>query len=144
MATATLTRGDWLTRAACRQWPAEMWDLVHNGLTDDNITAQSVCRTCPVTLDCAAHTDSGDEGVIRAGFAIRFRSEAVAIAAAARRELSTPTPAVDDTSDLRPCGTYAAYRRHLRRRERPCAACRKAGTVYAYDHSGQTKARAAS
>ena len=28
--------------------------------------------------------------------------------------------------ELRPCGTLAAYRRHLRRGERPCAACRAA------------------
>jgi hypothetical protein len=31
---------------------------------------------------------------------------------------------------LKPCGTEAAYRRHLRRGEQPCEACR-AATAYA-------------
>ena len=30
--------------------------------------------------------------------------------------------------ELKPCGTSAAYRRHLRNGEQPCAACRRANT----------------
>lgn len=29
-----------------------------------------------------------------------------------------------------PCGTYAAYQRHRRRSEQPCAPCRVAATTY--------------
>lgn len=36
----------------------------------------------------------------------------------------------------RECGTYAAYRRHLRRRERPCAACTEANRDYTRQRTG--------
>jgi hypothetical protein len=44
---------------------------------------------------------------------------------------------------VRECGTYAAYRRHLRKRETPCQPCRDAKAAYAKDHArnDQQKAR---
>ena len=35
---------------------------------------------------------------------------------------------------LKPCGTPAAYRRHLRRHEQPCFACRQANAI---EHAGR-------
>lgn len=40
---------------------------------------------------------------------------------------------------LAPCGTPAAYRRHLRAREAPCAACRKANRDAKRDQSDQRR-----
>ena len=34
------------------------------------------------------------------------------------------------TRELAPCGTRAAYRRHLRNYEKPCAACAEAAAEY--------------
>lgn len=34
-------------------------------------------------------------------------------------------------AELQPCGTYAAYQRHLRKGEETCDACRQANTVQA-------------
>lgn len=41
-----------------------------------------------------------------------------------KRQPATPPPA------LKPCGTYAAYMRHLRHGETPDAECRAAATAY--------------
>lgn len=40
---------------------------------------------------------------------------------AARRAVARPSDTEDDSE--RPCGTYAAYKRHRRRKETPCRAC---------------------
>lgn len=40
---------------------------------------------------------------------------------AARRAVARPSDTEDDGA--RPCGTYAAYKRHRRRKETPCRAC---------------------
>ena len=37
-----------------------------------------------------------------------------------------PEPGPPPGRELMPCGTYAAYRRHLRHGESPCRACRDA------------------
>ena len=39
--------------------------------------------------------------------------------------MSTETPA-----ELQPCGTHAAYQRHVRAKEDACDACRAANVVY--------------
>ena len=41
------------------------------------------------------------------------------------------------------CGTYAAYQRHRRRRERACDACREASRVYHSNRRRDPKVRAA-
>lgn len=41
---------------------------------------------------------------------------------------------------LAPCGTWAAYRRHLRRYQTPCDACRKAATAYVTGRRAARKA----
>ncbi len=41
--------------------------------------------------------------------------------------------------DLKPCGTHAAYRRHLRRGETPCDACRQANKIRLRDNERHKK-----
>jgi len=39
----------------------------------------------------------------------------------------------------RPCGTVAAYKRHLRHNEHPCMACRTANATYHRDRYNERK-----
>jgi hypothetical protein len=122
--------GDWVTRAACRTMPSGWWELTSSGygLSADNKAAINLCGNCPVRLDCGAATHPLDEGVIRAGYAIRNHNEAKAIAEAARKAGGV-TPIWPDARRL-PCGTYAAYRRHLAASEVACGPCRAAANSY--------------
>lgn len=36
-------------------------------------------------------------------------------------------------ADVKPCGTFAAYRRHLRHGEQPCESCRQASVRVSQD-----------
>ncbi|WNN93651.1 hypothetical protein SEA_CALLINALLBARBZ_1 [Arthrobacter phage CallinAllBarbz] len=40
------------------------------------------------------------------------------------------------SAKLRPCGTYAAYRRHLRRDEEPCEPCKQAARDQTNERNG--------
>jgi len=42
----------------------------------------------------------------------------------------TATRAQRQPAGLQPCGTHAAYQRHVRAKETPCGACRAANVVY--------------
>ena len=42
----------------------------------------------------------------------------------------TDTGAQQQPAGLQPCGTHAAYQRHVRAKETPCGACRAANVVY--------------
>ena len=128
--TPVAERGEWTDGADCYGHPPMWWELTGEvGQKAMNDIAIKICGTCPVQLQCAAYTRPEDVGLIRAGFALHKRSEAVAIARAAREAGPVATP---DLPRLRihPCGTYAAYRRHLARAERPCEPCRLAANTY--------------
>lgn len=45
--------------------------------------------------------------------------------------------------ELQPCGTEAAFRRHHRRRERPCTRCRQAHAAYEREGYQRRTVRAA-
>ena len=47
------------------------------------------------------------------------------------------------TRNLRPCGTTAAYRRHLRNGEQPCEACRSANAAARRDQKLESRSEAA-
>ena len=103
---------DWHARAACRDHPDP--DLWFPG-PGNNRRAQSaveICRSCPVQIDCARYAaDAGEQFGIWGG-----RSGFLPVATIRRW----------DHLSLKPCGTEAAYVRHLRRGERACQACRGA------------------
>ena len=45
-------RVDWRESAACRDYDPTLWDLVGQGLTEDNKAATWICRRCPVLAEC--------------------------------------------------------------------------------------------
>jgi WhiB family transcriptional regulator, redox-sensing transcriptional regulator len=114
----------WRLDAACRDHDPALFDPVEAGETRAHITnrlaiALAVCADCPVRAECRTEADDlGDLGV---------RGGVLLVRAPDTRKASKP--AVDD-SDLAGCGTYAAWRRHLRRGEDVDDACRKARAAY--------------
>lgn len=42
---------EWMTRAACLDWPPELWFPVE---TRDTGSAVAICSTCPVRSECLA------------------------------------------------------------------------------------------
>jgi WhiB family redox-sensing transcriptional regulator len=110
---------EWRQRAACR----------HSGLHPDTWfpnpgdsaareTALKVCRRCPVIRDCAMYAlrTQPPHGVW-AGMTQKQLSALIGVPASQR---------IKTTPRLQPCGTLAAYTRHYRNGEKPCAACRDA------------------
>jgi hypothetical protein len=71
--------------------------------------------TCSVTDG----SESCDESVYAKGLCIAHYFRLY-------RTGSTGLVEIRNTTNLRPCGTLAAFRRHQRRGEEPCEACRKA------------------
>lgn len=103
---------DWHAEAACRDHPdPDMW-FPGPGVSRRAQRAVEICQSCPVQIECAQHAADHGEGFGIWGGRIKFEPVAVT-----RRW---------DPLTLKPCGTEAAYVRHLRRGERPCQACRDA------------------
>jgi WhiB family redox-sensing transcriptional regulator len=71
--------------------------------------ALQICRSCPVTRECLAYARKYKQAGIWGGMTEKQRK---------RRSKEPPT--------LKPCGTVAAFQRHVRRCETPCEACRDA------------------
>lgn len=130
----------WITLAACKKYPA-LWDAENMG---DAAKAVHICqRHCPVRsacLDDAARRPP--RGMVQGG---RFWSSAES--PESPQETETKQPKVPGCAawcepwgggerapasrwprheDVQPCGTIAAYRRHLYHRELVDAACRDA------------------
>jgi len=115
---------DWHARAACRDHPdPDMW-FPGPGASSRAQAAGEICRSCPVQIECARYAaDAGEQFGIwggRSGF------------------LPVSTIRKWDHLTLRPCGTEAAYVRHLRRSERPCQACRDAHSSALRDRRKQS------
>ena len=103
----------WHDSAACAGHShPEWWDGRIDGETPEqrrrrHQAAAAVCRTCPVAAQCWA--DRARSHGVHAGW---WNGQVIRIPGG-------PAP-------LRPCGTTAAYARHIRRGEKPCDACRAA------------------
>ena len=137
----------WRRDAACRNHPTELFfpstrgrlrtsrRLVSVGQLQE-VAALDVCATCPVREECLEYALDRDEVGVWGGTTDRDRRRIrKARAAAGRRGSGRPEtgllPRATAWSDGRaeyvePCGTEAAYRRHLRRDEEPCVYCRDA------------------
>jgi hypothetical protein len=77
--------------------------------------AESICSPCPGRQECLAAGLAGKESGVWGGVLLNYGTR------------------VDDPRLLRDPdrhGTYYSYRRHLNRREVPCAECRDAYRVY--------------
>lgn len=104
--------GDWVTDAACNP------DTAHKffpGVGQHSDSATAICADCPVIEKCRTYAVNSPDMVhgVWGGMSEEQLKEA-------RRRAGTKVVVVAD------CGTAAAYARHIRSGEVPCAACRRA------------------
>lgn len=100
----------WRQRAACREHDPDLWFPSPND-TRTRDTALRICHGCPVVGECRAEATR-----VRATYGVwagAFIDQLGAFHTGAGRR-------------HRPCGTLAAYRRHLRNGEKLCGACKDA------------------
>ncbi|MFE8012715.1 WhiB family transcriptional regulator [Streptomyces antibioticus] len=138
----------WEARAACRFQDAELWFSRRTWAR-----AMAICAACPVLENCRAAVLRREKGLPRchrngvvAGLtgpqrhALDRRAEREA---GGGREPQARSPAAPRPACPAPCGTRAAYQRHLRRREPVDEACRSANARGAgrYRRTGSTTPR---
>lgn len=111
---------DWQARARCTETDPELFFPERGGDTAED--AKRFCRMCEVRRDCLTYALArpGTDG-IWGGTSFRQRQR---IRAAAGLPDEPEPPA----RELQPCGTEAAYARHLRHDEPVDDACREAAT----------------
>lgn len=118
----------WQDRAACVGYPAVWWDDdTRHGVTEEQVRAAGICRTCPVMLECLTEdrdVPHADRGYIRGGYFVG-------------RKNSPRVPSVlpvyvplQAGPGIQPCGTPAAWERHRKRGEVPCGPCIAARAGY--------------
>ena len=111
----------WDHRAECREADPEMF-FPDVGDVYAAAAAKALCGRCPVQVECRTfaleNPDLAYFGVW-GGLSQNDRWEHPD-----RRPLGRW-----ETRERKPCGTPAAFRRHLRNDERPCEACRRAKAV---------------
>jgi hypothetical protein len=98
------TYESWMDRAACAGSPVDFYPDERS----NPAPALEICRSCPVTRECLDYAREHKQEGIWGGFTENQRK--------GRKRVRT----------LQPCGTVAAFQRHVRRRETPCEACREA------------------
>lgn len=127
----------WRDDALCREIDPDVF-LVDRG--PEASYARSVCAICPVAEECleaAMESETGDHthrAGIRGGLTPRQRS-----GLATRRRADGSQAARTGGKPLSPCGTPAAYDRHVRNGERIDDACREAHN--ANNRAKRTRAR---
>ncbi|WP_445524756.1 WhiB family transcriptional regulator [Streptomyces cyslabdanicus] len=126
---------DWELDAVCRPLDPEVWFR-----KADRSKAREFCEACPVAARCLETVMRREEdlsaGYRHGIFAGLTGPERAALARARERareealEEETPaTPKSNAGRPLSPCGTRAAYQRHLSKGEPVDDACRAANTV---------------
>ncbi|MBC7274210.1 MAG: WhiB family transcriptional regulator [Streptomyces sp.] len=139
-------------RAASRRQDAELWFSSRT-----RSRAVTICRTCPVLAACRRAVLRREQGLPRcqrsgivAGLTGSQRYDLERGGERAERSPSDATPtgpgaARNYATIPAPCGTRAAYQRHLRRREPVDEACRAANarSAVAYRRTGSTRGRQA-
>lgn len=140
----TLTpAGAWAAHALCRFDDPKLY------FTDSGTgAALATCRTCPVRVQCLdmAMAAEGDRSAgSRFGIFGGLTPEERAARAAATPEVVPAAPVQPRWRghELAPCGTRAAYRRHQRRGETPCRACKAAESLARTERSARQKTAAA-
>ncbi|WP_405589803.1 WhiB family transcriptional regulator [Streptomyces sp. NBC_01092] len=142
----------WEARAACRERDADLWFSRRS-----RPTAVAICAACPVLDPCRAAVLQREKGLPRC----RRQGVVAGLTGPQRHDLeraanpraqpyrqasppAEPTPPLDSAGPpptlLAPCGTRAAYQRHLRRGEPVDEACRAANAREAgrYRRTGST------
>jgi len=112
---------DWRHRAACRDEDPELFfPIGTSGPALEQVEqAKAVCRRCPVAAECLTWALGRPEEYGIWGGLTEGERRALRVPKASPRRPRGARP-------LRPCGTLAAYRRHLRRGEPIDDACRAA------------------
>jgi WhiB family redox-sensing transcriptional regulator len=100
----------WMIQAACRGEDPEIF-FPTTSRTATIRTAAAICASCPVQRECALYAENTNShhGI----WAGQYRNQ----------------PGYHSIIDLKPCGTPAAHRRHLRRNEKPCRRCQEASSL---------------
>jgi len=109
----------WMDSAVCAQtFPDIFFPSSGDGGYEMKREALAVCGVCPVKAECLQYAlnNALDYGIYGG------------LTAQERKALGRPKKRRSDLV-LFPCGTYAAYVRHLRAGERPCEPCRQASRV---------------
>lgn len=142
---------EWELRAACRRQDPDLWFSERTASR-----ATQIClNECPVRAECLEATlarEALTPDTLRAGIMAGLTGSQRAALAAERREAPAqskpkpkPKPAAARVGRPQsPCGTRAAYQRHLRNGEPVDEACRNANNRSAstYRRSGTTQALA--
>lgn len=144
---------EWELRAACKGMdPDIFFSRSTVGL------AKQTCRECPVQMECLEAALVREDGVPKAfrtglvanttgaqRYAIekqrKSAAQAAAKAEAAAKPRPKPTGRPKGAGSLAPCGTPAAYQRHVRNKEPIDQACKDANAKSrrAYRRTGSTK-----
>ena len=115
----------WREQAACRTADAALFDdqldlsgelAIHRWQRHEK--AKTICDRCPVADHCLEDAIANRDTGIRAGILV--------ISGHPFGQSRRPR----EPRALKPCGTYAAYRRHENRREQPCRPCMDAYAAY--------------
>lgn len=112
------TDTEWMTHGACVGTNPDVF-FVERG--ESTGAARNLCRQCPVVGECLEFAIANGEQFGIWGDTTERERRAIR---RARRGGNVAPTRVD--RPLRPCGTEAAYRRHTKRGEPPCDACREA------------------
>ena len=125
MAVPIVRRESWMAEGACRDyieqhglevwrkhWFPDRYEGFHTSI------AKKVCESCPVIAQCLDYAIEFDCTGIWGNTSGRERRKI-----RAERAGHKPSERWTDRN-LQPCGTYAAYRRHLARGEEPCVQCK--------------------
>lgn len=103
----------WMGRAACAGSPVDFYpDERANPMP-----ALQICHSCPVAGECLAYARKHKQEGIWGGMTENDRK-------GGRKK----------PRNLQPCGTVAAFQRHVRRREIPCESCRQAKNESQHRH----------
>ncbi len=112
-----MTDLSWRRDAACRHEEPELFFPGEKTL-DPHVwdAPRAVCEACPVRDACLEYAlDAGEPHGMFGG-----------LTPEERHKIRRPGPRERRTARLLVCGTEAGYRRHHRRKERVCDACREA------------------
>lgn len=122
-----ITNPEWMDSAACASVDPELW-FPERGSNPRR--AKRICADCPVRAQCLAfavehHIDYGIWGGLT-------EHERRPYLRARERQYA----------DLKPCGTAAAYRRHMRRGEPACGPCLEAERLKSRESAERARERA--
>lgn len=143
--------GDWWRDAACCGEDPELFFPPEDA--DERIeAAKRVCDTCPIRQQCLDWAVSNREHGIWGGLTDRERQTERRRRAARRSPRACERCGEDFLPSLshqrrcaaclrgcKPCGTYAAYKRHRRHGETPCQRCRYAMAEYRREQDRQKR-----